>query len=634
MPRTVAIAASGALCATGGLALGGVLAAALGVGTVGKIVLGLLGALGLGALPLAVTRLGGRDAATSDHALRDLMGAGAEACLWTWTPSTGESWFSQRWVQAFGFTPDPTAPIRSWAVRLHPADRAGFDAEIKQVMAGNTDHLEHVHRLLVRPDRHRWVRVRAAVQRSPDGSVDRVAGSVLDVTERHRAEAELTHGAFHDPLTELPNRALFLDRVRHALARSRRDPNHRFAVLHMDLDRFGMINDGLGHRQGDQLLIQLSRRLLSCVRPGDTMARHGGDEFTFLLEPLESREQAGEVTDRLREALKEPFEVGGRTFVLTASFGIAMSGPSYVSASDLVRDADTAKNYAKSEGSGSHRMFDSAMHRNVLEAIEMEEMLREALEEKQLRVEYQPIVHAEDLSVVAYEALVRWNHPLRGEMQPSEFVSLAEENGLIVQIGLHVLEESCRQLAAWGSVSTLMNVNLSPRQFRSETLVADVARILEATGVDPSLLRLELTETSVMDDEERSARIINELKSLGVRLCIDDFGTGYSSLLTLHRFPIDVLKIDKEFVHGMDLDSPGMVQTIIDLGRSMGLSTVAEGVETVEQRDVLRTLGCDALQGFLFSKAVPADAAQRLADSPSWDLTSTQLTLETVPQPR
>ncbi|MCO4769317.1 MAG: EAL domain-containing protein [Deltaproteobacteria bacterium] len=620
LPRRLALTAVIALCSTGGFALGGMVGGALGLGTLATSFVGLLGALGLGALPLVAVRLVGSPAPQTDEvALRELLGEGSEACLWTWDPRSDEAWFSSRWGAAFGFTPEASSPVHSWSVRLHPADRGGFEEEVERVLSGESEHFEHVHRLLVRQDRHRWVRVRAAAYRDPEGQVTRLAGSVLDVTERHHAEAKLTHGAFHDPLTELPNRALFLDRVLHAIARARRDTSHRFAVLHMDLDRFAMVNDSLGHRQGDQLLIQLSRRLLACVRPGDTVARLAGDEFTLLLEPLENREQAEEVADRLSEALRPPFEVGGRSFVLTASFGIAMSGSNYVSAGEILRDADTAKNEAKSDGTGSTRLFDSQMHRDLLETVEMEGMLREALEQKHLRVEYQPIVDARTLVVTGYEALVRWTHPLRGGMQPSYFVPLAEKNGLIEEIGLYVLRESCEFLATWSDRRS-MNVNLSPRQFKSESLVRDVAQVLADTGIEPELLRFELTETSVMDDEERSARIIRELRELGVRLCIDDFGTGYSSLLTLHRFPIDVLKIDKEFVHGMDTESPGIVRTIIDLGRSMGMQTVAEGVETEEQREILRELGCDRLQGFLFSRAVPSAIADDLASNPSWDV--------------
>lgn len=593
---------------------------AAGLEAFGRALFGLGGALAIGALPLAAVRLVVQSSSSEDsRETRNLLGAGAEACLWTWDPVNDTSWFSDRWQTQLGFTPETHQPIQSWSARLHPADRDGFEEELQKALDGGTDLFEHLHRILLSPDEHRWVRARATVARDASGQAMRLAGSVLDVTERHRAEAELTHGAFHDPLTQLPNRALFLDRVRHALARARRDSSHRFAVLHLDLDRFAMVNDSLGHREGDQLLIQLSRRLLASIRPGDTVARHSGDEFTVLLEPLESREQAEEVTERLRAALKPPFEVGGRSFVLTASFGIAMSGTKYLAAGDIVRDADTAKNQAKIDGTGSARMFDSQMHKSLMETVEMEGMLREALAENQLRVEYQPIVDAHTRSVMGYEALVRWTHPQRGNMSPAHFIPLAEQNGLIAEIGLYVLEESCRFLASWSDGRTV-SVNLSPRQFRSESLVKDIATTLERSEVDPSLLRLELTETSVMDDEERSAQIIRELKGLGVKLCIDDFGTGYSSLLTLHRFPIDILKIDKEFVQGMDPENPGIVQTIIDLSRSLGMKTIAEGVETEQQRALLERLGCDALQGFLFSRAVPPDIADDLAARPSWSV--------------
>lgn len=616
--RTLWLAALTSASALGGVGLGWLVGHALGLGSVPTGLLALMGAGVLGALP---TISGRHLAPPSDeidrHRVRALFGEGVDACLWSWSPDEGRAWFSPRWQPVFGFVPDPENPRASWLERVHPADKQGLVNELRRVTQAGATQFEYLHRVQVRPDRERWVRLRGAAMRDETGRTVLVAGSALDVTDQHRAEAELTHGAFHDPLTELPNRALFLDRVRHALARARRDPDHRFAVLHLDLDRFSMVNDGLGHRQGDQLLIQLSRRLLGSVRPGDTVARLGGDEFTILLEPVDSRDGAEEVAQRFHDALAAPFSVGDRSLVLTATIGIAMSGPQYTAAAELVRDADTAKNQAKREGPGSQRLFDSQMHRNVLASIELETMLREALDEGQLRVEYQPIVSVEDLDVVGYEALVRWDHPTAGTMHPSEFVPLAERTGLIHRVGLFVLREALSRQS--GRLSrTTMSVNLSPAQFRAPTLVQDVAAVLEETGADPSLLRLEITETSVMEDEERASQVLHGLKELGCALCIDDFGTGYSSLLTLHRFPIDVLKVDREFVSRMDPKHPGMVQTIIMLARSLEMETVAEGVETEEQRDTLIALGCDALQGFLFSPAVPAGDAWELEATPTW----------------
>lgn len=586
------------------------------------VLAGAIALIVLGSLPVTSWWIVGRlrnAGAAEEQALRDLLGAGTEACLWWWEPTKDQAWFSERWQERLGFTPTPHRALLSWSSRVHAADRDTFLAEFDRLLDGWTDTIELGCRIVVKPDRHRWVRVQAVVSRTPDGRAARVAGSVIDVTEQHRAQFELAHGAFHDPLTGLPNRALFRDRLGHAFARAQRDPGYKFAVLHLDIDRFARINDVLGHRQGDRLLVEIARRLEPCVSPGDTIARYGGDEFTVLLDPVLSTYHADEVASRLQAAVSKPITAGGRELVLSSTIGTALSGPKYTVADELIRNAGAAKTAAKREGGASHALFNSAMHRRMEAAMHLEAELRSAFDNGQLEVHYQPIVDADSAHLRGFEALLRWQHETLGWVSPAEFVPLAEQIGLIERIGLFVAQEVCETVSAWPSPELTVSVNLSPLQLGSRTLVTDLARVFSDTGVDPSRLNFELTETAVMKDEVKSLAVLTELKALGVHLCIDDFGTGHSSLLYLHQFPIDVLKIDRAFIQGMDPTKPGIVRTIVDLARSLGMSTVAEGVEEVEQRLALEGLGCDALQGFLFSRAVPSDEARRMLDvQPDW----------------
>lgn len=581
----------------------------------------------LGALPVTiwwvVRRLRSAGEA-EEQALRDLMGASTDACLWWWEPSKDRAWFSERWEELFGFVPTSQHALGSWTARVHPADREVFRSEFERLLDGWTDTIEMRCRLIVRRDRHRWVQIRAVVSRAPDGQAARVAGSVLDVTERHRAESELAHSAFHDPLTGLPNRALFRDRLAHALARARRDTDYDFAVLHLDVDRFAMVNDVLGHRQGDKLLVELALRLEKCVRPGDTIARYGGDEFTVLIDPLSRPGQADEVAERLQEAVASPLHLGGRDLVMSATIGTALSDPKYTTPDQLIRNAAAAKNSAKEEGGKSHVLFNSAMHKRRADLMDLESELRHAIEHRELQVHYQPIVDSGSLRIKGFEALVRWPHPTRGWVSPAEFVPVAEQNGLIEKLGMFVASEVCWTVAGWPKNGVTVSVNLSPIQLSSPSLVEDLKAVFDETGVDPRRLNFELTETAVMEDEAQSLGVLTQLKDLGVRLCIDDFGTGHSSLLYLHRYPIDVLKIDRAFVQGMDPAQPGIVRTIVDLARSLGMSTVAEGIEEPEQQQVLEDLGCDALQGFLYSRAVPGEDAERmLKHATPWTQTDT-----------
>ncbi len=586
----------------------------------------------LGSLPVTgwwVVRRLRTAGAAEEQALRDLLGAGTEACLWWWEPVKDQAWFSERWEEQLGFTPASQDALGSWAARVHPGDRATFKADFDRLVDGWTDTIELGCRLIVSPDRHRWVHIRAVVSRAPDGRAARVAGSVSDVTEQHRAQYTLAHRAFHDPLTGLPNRALFRDRLGNAFARAQADPDYRFAVLHLDIDRFAMINDVLGHRQGDRLLVDIARRLEPCVGPGDTLARYGGDEFTVLLDPLQTPQHAQEVATRLQAAVAVPISAGGRELVLSSTIGTALSDEKYTAPDELIRNAGAAKTQAKADGRAGHALFNSAIHRRMEAAMHLEAELRLAVDRRELQVYYQPIVHAGNERLRGFEALLRWQHDTLGWVSPADFVPLAEQTGLIERIGLFVAEEVCHTMVTWPDQQVTVSVNLSPIQLGSASLVQDLTRVFRESGVDPTRLHFELTETAVMKDEGKSLAVLTALKALGVHLCIDDFGTGHSSLLYLQKFPIDVLKIDRAFVHGMDPERPGIVRTIVDLARSLGMSTVAEGVEEPAQRQALQGLGCDALQGFLFSRAVPEpDARQMLDHAPDWYARVTRDTVE------
>jgi Amt family ammonium transporter len=426
--------------------------------------------------------------------------------------------------------------------------------------------------------------------------------AATDVTARRKAQARLLQAAFYDPLTGLPNRALFKDRLEVAFARAKGREAAQFAVLFLDLDRFKLVNDSLGHRAGDELLVQIARRLESCRRAGDTVARLGGDEFTLLVEGVSGEEEAIAVAERVHRALAPPFLVEGHEVFAGASIGIALGGPETERVEHLLRDADTAMYRAKVR-STRHAVFDSSMHQRAMAALRLENELRRALERGEFRVHYQPIVELATSRTVGVEALVRWEHRERGLVPPSEFIPLMEETGLVVQLGHWVLEEACRALSVLPEGLTL-SVNLSGRQLLQPEMGEQLAGMLSRCGLHPARLRLELTESILIGNGAAAIEALNKLRATGVRLCIDDFGTGYSSLSYLHELPIDSLKIDRSFIGAMVEDERKIkiVQTILLLGRGLGIEVVAEGVETQQQADVLRRMGCERAQGYFFAR--------------------------------
>jgi diguanylate cyclase (GGDEF)-like protein/PAS domain S-box-containing protein len=448
---------------------------------------------------------------------------------------------------------------------------------------------------------------------------DAVLVAAQDVTQRNALEAELRHQAFHDSLTGLANRALFADRIDHAIRRLHRD-DKLAAVLLVDLDRFKNVNDSLGHTVGDKLLVEVAGLLQGMLREGDTAARLGGDEFGILLEDLDSLEDANAAAQRIIDALHEPFCLDGKEVFVHASIGVTMAGVDGANAEELLRNADAAMYGAKSDGKGRYRTFEPAMHLAALARLEMEADLRRAIALEEFVVHYQPIVSLATRRVRALEALVRWQHPTRGLVGPSEFVPLAEETGLIVELGRLVLREACRRAAEWKRTAPGLTVavNLSARQLADRDLVHDVAAALAAAGLVPDSLTLEITESVLIEDRSVALARLHELKAAGVRLAIDDFGTGYSSLSSLRELPVDTVKIDKSFIDGITdgADAASVVQAIIRLAGTLELDAVAEGVEADAQLRELRALGCEHVQGFCFSRAVPPEEVATLLAAP------------------
>jgi diguanylate cyclase (GGDEF)-like protein len=439
------------------------------------------------------------------------------------------------------------------------------------------------------------------------GGQTAILGVAVDVTERKRAEAELAHQALHDPLTGLPNRALFLEHLERSLHRTKRHPEALFAVLFLDLDRFKIVNDSLGHIAGDELLTQAAERLRMSTRQGDTIARLGGDEFAVLLDDLQSVGEAVEVARRILRALKKPLKLGTREFVVTASIGIAPGRRDYAGPKDILRDADIAMYKAKETGRNRCAVFDTAMHRQAVALLDLEADLRGAVERNEFELHYQEIRSLMESDLVGYEALLRWRHPTDGLRVPAQFLRLADETGILTEVGWWALKEACQQVKRWTQTrpSPLsVSVNLDGGQFADPRLTERVASALEENGLAPARLKLEITETAIMESEAMTASRLRDLSSLGVGVEIDDFGTGYSSLSRLLHLPITAVKIDRTFIESLKRgdDAVEIVRSIVRLAHSLKLNVVAEGIETAEQLARLREAGCDYGQGFYFSR--------------------------------
>ncbi|MDJ0985331.1 MAG: bifunctional diguanylate cyclase/phosphodiesterase [Desulfobacterales bacterium] len=452
---------------------------------------------------------------------------------------------------------------------------------------------------------------------------DKSVVTLADITELKEAERQIYHQAFHDTLTNLPNRALFMEHLNMALKRAKRRDDYYFAVLYLDIDRFKLVNDSLGHSVGDQLIKAFANRIKDSLRDLDILARFGGDEFVILLEDIENSEYASGVADRLQQELKRPFMIENKEVFAPASFGVVLNTRDYDDAENIIRDADAAMYHAKENGKAQYKIFDKTLHKKALHLLERETDLRKAVNKNEFENHYQPIVDLQTASLVGFEALIRWNHPQLGLIYPGSFISIAEETGLIVPITQLIAQKACEDLCRWqdqlkDKLKLTMNINLSSKHFLSPTLLDDIKEILNQTGMPPQQLKLEITETALMEDADETIRLVHRLKDLGLHLVIDDFGTGYSSLSYLQRLPIDTLKVDRSFVSRIKSEPDGnrnIVEAIISLAHRLKMMVVAEGVETEEQFAILLEMNCQFGQGYLFSKPLSKADVDKLIDN-------------------
>jgi len=541
---------------------------------------------------------------------------------------------SPAYEKVLGYSPEDLKSTSSME-QIHPDDRLRvLQAAENALLSGEGERVEY--RIRHKDGSWRSLESTASAIRNASGQTDKLVIVNRDITERKRAEELLAHNAFHDALTNLPNRALFLDRLQHALTLSKRHANYKFAVLLIDVDEFKIINDSLGHSAGDELLIKIGQRLKDAVRRADTvsrpriagvpdkpanddtLARLGGDEFTILLDDIRDPIEAVRVAERIQAELAAPFAVNQQEIVISASIGITSSTSPHTQAEDLLRDADIAMYRAKRGGKARCEVSDPAMHANAVKRLLLETDLRKALDQGEFRVHYQPIISLQTGKITGFEALTRWQRP-EGILAPVAFIAVAEEIGLIIPMNRQLLREACLQLRSWqsefpSSPPLTMSVNITPKEFAQPDLATEIGKTLQQVGIDPACLNFEIIETIAMGDAEKSGQVLAQLKALGVSLSIDDFGTGYSSLSRLRRIPVDTLKIDRAFIMHMDSDpeSSEIVRVIIMLAHNLGLKVVAEGTETEKHIHLLKELKCEMAQGYHFSRPADHQAMSKL----------------------
>jgi len=546
--------------------------------------------------------------------------SGSRDGLWDWDLITDKVYYAPRWQQMLGLSAQDmiSDSPEEWTSRIDQRDIGSFMQEFDEHLRGEDEVFEVELRMHHKEGHTVWMLCRGAMVRNKEGRAIRVAGSFADITEIKQAQADLRKLAEHDRLTELPNRELLQKKLQKSIEKAEGNPDFRFAVLFFDFDRFKLINDSLGHNVGDALLVDVAEQFRSSLRDDDVAARFGGDEFVVLLNGLKSPGDEHETANRLLEMFAKPHNLCGHDVYSTASIGLVASHSGYSQSEEMIRDADAAMYQAKEAGRGRVVEFDKTMHEKAVSRVHLDTDLHFAVERNELRLKYQPIVNIESGDLSGFEALVRWEHPTRGEVSPADFIPIAEDNGLIVQIGEWVLQEACRQINQWDqtleSAKLLsINVNLSLRQLFHPDTVEVIKSVLHNTGIDPSRLKLEITESTMVDDRYDMIPRLEEIKKLGIKLAMDDFGTGQSSLGSLHRLPVDVLKIDQSFVQSLsdNRDLVAVMQAIVAVADNLGMQTVAEGIETADQLVVLQALGCEFAQGYYFNRPLTPQQAEK-----------------------
>ena len=547
--------------------------------------------------------------------------------LWDWDLTTNKIVYSPRWKEMLGLDGDKISDLPDeWLGRIHPEDRDRVGALIDAYLDGTTSNFEIEYRIRHFSDYYLWMLAKGLTIRSPSGKATRFAGSQTDVTERKSHEEQMIHDALHDSLTSIPNRTLLLDRIRQSLVRRKRYPKTSFAVIFIDLDRFRLVNESLGHIHGDELLKLISERLKESIPMGDTVARLGGDEFSMLIQDIVHVKDAENIAKDIQHSFSKPFSLGDREVFASASMGIAHSDNDYKTPEEILRDSELAMYRAKRDGKAQSIVFEKRFRQSTLSPIDLDTDLRRALDRDEMELHYQPIISMRDRRISGFDALLRWSHRSRGAISPNEFIPLAEETGLIYDLGQWVLRKACEQIAGWNNDKSKeeqleISINLSGRQFSDPNLVVGIVENIEKSGFNAEFLKIEITESALMENAQRSVSMLNQLKDLNIKVCVDDFGTGYSSLSYLHTFPIDTLKIDRSFVHDMSRNFRNMeiIRTIIMLAHNLKLDVIAEGVETAEQYAQLSALGCQFAQGFYFSRPVnSSDAALLIQQNHQW----------------
>ena len=560
-------------------------------------------------------------AQASEQRFRNLV-QGLDAIVWEADATTRQfSFINQRAEELLGYS------VSKWLNSANFQETYIHEEDLNQVLRryqiaitmGQEQVIEY--RAITFDGREVWLRDLVQAVKDENGNTTLLRGIIVDISHFKQIEKQLVYDALHDVLTGLANRALLMQRLDNAFQKAKHHQDYQFAVLFLDLDRFKLVNDSLGHRIGDRLLVEISHRLEKCVRTSDTVARLGGDEFAILLDNIEDISSATDIAERVKNELALPFNLSGHEMFAATSIGIAINNRGYEQPDQLLRDADTAMYYAKSQGKARHEIFDSHMHSQAMAALQLETDMRKAIENQELQIYYQPIVLLKTAKIAGFEALLRWEHPDLGFVSPTEFIPIAEETGLIIPLGEWVIREACKQLHLWQlqfpSAEITMSVNFSSKQLAQTNIVESIKDILNEYDLQPKHIHLELTESVLVENCQAINQTLKQLKSLGLILCLDDFGTGYSSLSYLHRFPIDILKIDRSFVMGMTSDDDNnskieIIQTILALAKNMKMDVVAEGVETQEQLTKLKALKCQHGQGYFFSKAVDSKAIESL----------------------